>query len=207
MTQVEKALNVSGKGDFTPKVGSFSCTVSAAVADLTVDGIIGLNFLTEYNCTVDMQKQEITIGDHNKFQMVRKGQFGCLKVGSLNTVTNPVNQEVKVPRKVCVPAGEQLLWCENITEPIQRSADDMSAGVGRSPTAGDDAVHVRMLKTTDKPFIRKDTHMTQNSAVCSMNSKQIHQNWYRISFTSKTKLVKLRMKEADRYHASQEMHR
>jgi hypothetical protein len=49
-----KALNVSGKGDFTPKVGSFSCTVNAAVADLTVDGIIGLDFLTEYSCTVDM---------------------------------------------------------------------------------------------------------------------------------------------------------
>jgi hypothetical protein len=49
-----KTLNVSGKGEFTLKVGSFSCTVNAAVADLTVDGIIGLDFLTEYSCTVDM---------------------------------------------------------------------------------------------------------------------------------------------------------
>jgi hypothetical protein len=42
-----KTLNVSGKGEFTLKVGSFSCTVNAAVVDLTVDGIIGLDFLTE----------------------------------------------------------------------------------------------------------------------------------------------------------------
>jgi predicted aspartyl protease len=32
-----KTLNVSGKGKFTLKVGSFSCTVNAAVADLTMD--------------------------------------------------------------------------------------------------------------------------------------------------------------------------
>jgi hypothetical protein len=81
-----KTLNVSGKGEFTLKVGSFSCMVNAAVADLTVDGIIGLDFLTEYNCTVDMRKQEITIGDRNKFQMVRKRQFGCFKRETLNTV-------------------------------------------------------------------------------------------------------------------------
>jgi hypothetical protein len=123
-----------------------------------VDGIIGLDFLTEYGCTVDMQKQEITIGDHNKFQMVRKGQFGCFKVGILNIVTIPAIQEVKVPGKVSVSAGEHLLCCENITDPVQRSANDMSAVVGRLSTAGDDAVLVRMLSTRNKPCInRKDT--------------------------------------------------
>jgi hypothetical protein len=141
--------------------------VNAAVADLTVNGIIGLDFLTKYNCTVDMRKQEITIGDHNKFQMIKKGQFN-FNLGSLNTVSRSVDQEVKVSGKVCVPAGEQY-----ITEPLQRSANDMSTRVGRSPTAGDDTVPVRMLNTTDDPFIiRKGTHMAQNSSVCFMSGVQ-----------------------------------
>jgi hypothetical protein len=44
-----KTLNVSGKREFTLKVGNFSSTMNAAVADLTVDRIIGLDFLTEYS--------------------------------------------------------------------------------------------------------------------------------------------------------------
>jgi hypothetical protein len=124
-----KTLDVSGKGEFSIKVGSFSCTVNAAVADLTVDGIIDLDFLTEYNCIVDMRKQMITNGDHNTFQMIRKGHWGCFRVGTLNNVAIPLNQEVRVTGKVCVPAGEQLLCCENSTESIQRSANDISSGV------------------------------------------------------------------------------
>jgi hypothetical protein len=46
----------------------------------------------------------------------------------------------------------------------------MSAGVGRSPTAADDAVPVRMQNITDEPgIIRKGTRMAQTSSVCSMN--------------------------------------
>jgi hypothetical protein len=121
--------------------------------------------------------------------MVRKGQFGCFKVGTLNTVAVPVNQDIRVPGKVCVPAAEQLLCCENITEPIQRSANNMSAGVGRSPITRDDAILVHMLNTTDKPcIIRKGTHMAQNSSVCSMNGIQIVN-------PPKTKQVKARLIE------------
>ena len=43
-----KQLNVSGNGTFALSIDSFSCTVQAVVADLTVDGILGLDFLT-YN--------------------------------------------------------------------------------------------------------------------------------------------------------------
>ena len=95
-----KQLNVSGRGSFGLSIDSFSCTVQAAVADLTVDGILGLDFLTEYNCSVDLSKQEIIIGEYNKFQMVRKGHFGCFRVVTLSTVTIPANREVVVPGKV-----------------------------------------------------------------------------------------------------------
>ena len=62
---------VSGSWPFALSIDSFSCTVQAAVEDLTVDDILGSDFLTEYNCSVDLCKQEIIIGDYNKFQMVR----------------------------------------------------------------------------------------------------------------------------------------
>jgi hypothetical protein len=133
--------------------------------------------------------------------MIRKGQFGCFKVGNLNTVAKPVNQEVEVPGKVCVPAGEQQLCCENITDPVQRSANYMSAGVGRSSTAGGEDVPEHMLNTTDKLCItRKGTHMAQNSSVSSMNIMQIDKS-------PKTKQMKSRLEEAVRHHTGQEMRR
>ena len=42
-----KQLNVSGRGTFALSIDSFSCTVPAAVTDLTVDGILCLDLLTE----------------------------------------------------------------------------------------------------------------------------------------------------------------
>ena len=39
-----KELDVSGKGTFTLKIESFSCTVQAAVADVMIDGVKGLYF-------------------------------------------------------------------------------------------------------------------------------------------------------------------
>ena len=60
-----KELDVSGKGTFALKIDSFSCTVQAAVADLMIDGVKDLDFLTGYNCSVVLRKQEITIGDFN----------------------------------------------------------------------------------------------------------------------------------------------
>jgi hypothetical protein len=141
-----------------------------------------------------MQKQEITIEKYNKFQMIRKGQFGYFKVGSLNTVAIPVNQGIRVPGMVCVPAGEQLhvFFCEGITDPVQKIGNDMSAEIGRSPTAGNDAVPVRMLNTTDEPcIIRKGTCTSPNSSVCFMIGTQIDK-------PPKTKQVKARLKKAHR---------
>ena len=63
--------------------------------------------------------------------MVKKGHFGCFRVVTINTVTIPANQEVVIPGNVCVPAGEQLLNCESIIEPVERSTNNIPAVVGR----------------------------------------------------------------------------
>ena len=59
---VGKQLNVSGSGTFALSIDCFSCTVQAAVAALMIDRVIGLDFLTEDNCSVDLRNQEIAIG-------------------------------------------------------------------------------------------------------------------------------------------------
>ena len=63
------------------------------MADLIIDGVIGLNLLTGYNCSVDLHKQEITIGNFNKFQIVRKGHFGYFRVVTPSTIRKPAKPE------------------------------------------------------------------------------------------------------------------
>ena len=101
------------------------------MADLTVDGILGLDFLTEYNCSVNLCNQEITIGDYNKFQMVRKGHFGCLRAVTCmwSTATIPANRDLVVPGKVCVPESEQLHCCESLIEPAENKIIGLPAVV------------------------------------------------------------------------------
>lgn len=69
LSQGGKGLEVSGKGIFALKINNFSCTVEAATAYLMIDGVISLDFLTGYNCSVNLCKLEI------KFKMVKKGHF------------------------------------------------------------------------------------------------------------------------------------
>ena len=126
-----KELNVSGKGTFALKIDSFSCTVQAAVADLMIDGVKDLDFLTGYNCSVVLRKQEITIGDFNKFQMVRKGHFRCFRVVTPSTIRIPAKPEVVVPEKVSTPESEQQSCFKSIIEPTFDKANDMPAVVDR----------------------------------------------------------------------------
>lgn len=94
---------MSGKGTFVLEIDNFSCNITAAVTELTVDGIIGLDFLTEYRGEVGVTNQELCIGELNKFHMVKKGHFGWFRAVNMNSVTIPVNQEVVVPGQICVP--------------------------------------------------------------------------------------------------------
>lgn len=59
-----------------------------------------------------MRKQEITIGDHNKFQMIKSNDL------------NTANQEVIVSGNVCVPEDEQLYCCESIIDPAKGSINN-----------------------------------------------------------------------------------
>lgn len=47
-------LNVFGKGMFVLEIDNFFCNVIVVVVELIVDGIIGLDFLIEYCCMVDV---------------------------------------------------------------------------------------------------------------------------------------------------------
>jgi hypothetical protein len=82
-------MNVMGKGMFTFQISNFQFAVKAAVAELNVDGIIGLDFLTEHDCSVDLRSRELIVGRHTRFTMEKKGHFGCFRVVTLNTVTIP----------------------------------------------------------------------------------------------------------------------
>jgi predicted aspartyl protease len=56
-------LHTSGKGVFSIDLGNFSFELSAVVAEIHVglDGILGLDFLEDHECTVDVAKRTLCI--------------------------------------------------------------------------------------------------------------------------------------------------
>ena len=54
-------LQISGKGTFPTQIRGFSCKLDAVVADLSNDGIMGLDFLEENGCTIDVAKKKMCI--------------------------------------------------------------------------------------------------------------------------------------------------
>ena len=62
------------------------------MADLMIDGVIGLDFLTGYNCSVNLCKQEI------KFKMVKKGHFEYFRVVTPCTIGITAKREIKGPK-------------------------------------------------------------------------------------------------------------
>jgi hypothetical protein len=47
-------LQTSDKGVFSIDLGNFSFELSAVVAEIGLDGILGLDFLEDHECTVDV---------------------------------------------------------------------------------------------------------------------------------------------------------
>jgi hypothetical protein len=78
---------------------NFKCLNEAVVADINVDGILGLDFLKSQHAEIDMCNNTITIQGH-KIQLNIQGQIWCYRVTVSETVVLPPQSEIVVNGKV-----------------------------------------------------------------------------------------------------------
>ncbi|CAG2193408.1 unnamed protein product [Mytilus edulis] len=78
------------------------CSNIAVVADLNVDGILGIDFQRSHNCVINITKGSIWVnGRENRLHF--EGQIGCYRVDVATTIKLPPTSEVMVSRNIKKP--------------------------------------------------------------------------------------------------------
>jgi hypothetical protein len=58
-------------------MGNQQCGIEAVIADLAIDGILGLDFVQRYNCLIDLRSN-----DNEELPLYIEGQIGCTEQGT-----------------------------------------------------------------------------------------------------------------------------
>ena len=114
-------LQLSGKGTFPAKIKAFSCHLEGVVAELSTEGIIGLDFLEKNLCTVDIAQRTMAINGV-AYSLTKEGSYGyrCYRIVAQDTVTIPTGQEVLIKGRVCVPEDEGIALTHGLVEPDEK---------------------------------------------------------------------------------------
>ena len=98
LTASGSKINIFGKTIIDIDINGYVCSNVAIVADINVDGILGLDFQRSQNCTINVAKGSILIHGH-KVSLQFEGQIGCYQVAMAKAVRMPSRREVIVKRK------------------------------------------------------------------------------------------------------------
>lgn len=93
----------------------YNSTCTVGVADISVDAILGLDFLLKFDCVVDMTNHILNIED-NSISMIKKGHIRCFQISTANTIHIPPRSDFVTNCNVCIPDRERLPEGVGITE-------------------------------------------------------------------------------------------
>ena len=174
-------LKTHGFCDFGVTIGRFCYSIRAIVADLNTSGILGLDFLSEYECAIDLRQMCIVL-DGKRINCEMKGKIGCNTVqkevpvkpgrtnlceccpktfSSMSDLCRHMRRAHKFkPKKPSEPTATLSVL------PVTSSAEELEAGAPLDELGSDpdielvaDEVTPKILVTTadDIPTVRKRT--------------------------------------------------
>jgi predicted aspartyl protease len=92
-------INVLGKTIIDIDINGYVCSNVAIVADINVNGILGLDFQRSQNCTINVAKGSILIDGH-KVCLQFKEPIGCYRVATAKNIKMQPRKKTIVKRKV-----------------------------------------------------------------------------------------------------------
>ena len=67
-----------------------------AIAEIAMDGVIGLDFLNKYKCKVDIVNNKKLPIDSEEVPMISEGSIGCYRISVEETCNIPPRSEILV---------------------------------------------------------------------------------------------------------------
>lgn len=131
-------------------IGGYSYSIMAIVAELNTAGIVGLDFMTEYECSIDL-KQKCLVMDGKRIRCDMKGKMGCYRVSLVETVSIP-------PRHEMLTCGQINDYCHDIKgtgiiEPSDTFHKVDNAVVGRILATANENVPVRLMNPSNEVMV------------------------------------------------------
>ena len=161
-------IDVKGKVQVMVDISGIQCLTEMVVADIDVDGILGLDFLKKNNCTVDMSKNIITVKGR-KCKMNVEGKIGCYRISVSETINIPSMSEVIIEGKVNVsPLQNSRL---GIIEPTEKSLMTGKGMVAKALVETRDIVPVRVVNLgQEDATLFPGTHIANLSFVSKVHN-------------------------------------
>ncbi|CAG2251652.1 unnamed protein product [Mytilus edulis] len=140
------SLKIIGKALFSLKLGSFHTVIEGVIAGLSVEGILGLDFLQTNGCKVDLGNK-VMERDNQHIPLLLHGKLGVYRVAVKDKVSIAPRSEVVIQGEVL--NYDSAVQVTGIIEPSEEFLDRGNALVGKSVVMSDKTVPVRLLNISD----------------------------------------------------------
>ena len=170
VTADDKPLNVYGQTTFNVKFGSQWVRHTALVAEITNDGLIGMDFLTEHKVSLDFGSQKITFRGEDLEAQCNSTQERACRIAVSEGVVIPAGTRMIVQAKASHPLATGS-W---LVEPLQRIHGEKPVLLARTLIQGDGLklpVEV-MNPTNEDTYLYPNTNVGIASRVCSVDPVQ-----------------------------------
>ena len=166
-------LTQYGKAEFCISIGNSETLISAIVTDITVDGILGLDFLKKGNGVINLQTNTLQLNGEN-CAVSCEGSLGCYRVTAANDIHIPPRSEMVIEAKIL---GQHTFGkADYIIEPDDKFLERGRAMVGRTLVKGRETVPVRLMNITEEVQpIYKGTTIAKMTAADEENLPQTFQ--------------------------------
>lgn len=142
------------------EIGNHLVKTLALVADLQVEGILGLDMIKRFDMIIDTKHGVLSFQDE-RIPVLYEGKFGCFRVVAKETVSIPPRSELIVPGKVCTLDDRQL-QSEGIVESKEREETNRPLTARTFVRPLENIVPVRLLNVDPEPkVVYKNTEIGQ----------------------------------------------
>ncbi|CAG2219087.1 unnamed protein product [Mytilus edulis] len=142
------ALNVAGKGEFHIWIDQNVYSAEAVVADLALDGIIGLDFLKKNRCLINLQEEHM-VCNNQVIPLNFTGQLGCYRVSVVEDTCIQPGTEALVRGHINEYPSTKNEVGLGIIEPCDKFVAKDSALMARTLVKASETVPLRFMNVSN----------------------------------------------------------
>ena len=150
-------IKVFGKTQIKLELNKRTYVNTAAVADISVDGVLGLDFMINNRCTIDIYRKKMCVAG-DEVQLFVEGEIGCYRIALSNTLSIPPRSEIITLGEACLNEKETVPIGFGLIEPDETFIKSDNGLVGKALVHGDGKLPIRIMNlSTDSKVLHKGT--------------------------------------------------